>query len=282
MNMRASFVVRDVVFELGDDVPRYWHGGRKAVTLFFNNLSTLFPLGERFFMQSVAHYRKDLDDPELKEAVRTFLAQEGVHSREHEAYNELLTAQGDDVEALERTVARLLRLPELFGPLKHRVRLAATMALEHWTAMFGHLVLSEDACLEGAHPKMADLWRWHAAEEVEHKAVAFDVYRQTGDEHGLRCAIMVLATLIFWARVLRQQQILMQKEGIALDAEEWADLVRFLVVEERMPQRLAPLWLAYFDRDFHPWDLDDRPLLQRWRDRFASRLVRRSERRASA
>jgi predicted metal-dependent hydrolase len=106
------------------------------------------------------------------------------------------------VEAMgagERLLARATRRTTPRG------RLAATSALEHFTALLAHFVLSDPRLLEGAHPVMAALWRWHAAEENEHKAVAYDVYRQTGGGYIERAAAMAIATVIFWAKVVEHQ-----------------------------------------------------------------------------
>lgn len=274
---QAEFAVRDVVFELDDTVPRYWHGQRRAVTVFFNNLSTLFPLGERFFIKSVAHYRPQVaDDPQLVAEVRAFTSQEAIHTREHEDYNRMLRRQGYDVEGLERGIARLLRLPRLSGAFRHRVSLSATTALEHWTALLGHFVLSDGSrVLDGADPRLAALWRWHAAEECEHKSVAFDVYAKTGGRYSVRAVIMLITSLIFWARILHQQWLMMRTDGIHWSAAEWRDLGRFLFFEQRV-HRLLPHWFAYFNPWFHPWQLDDRALLERWRRDHATALQPRA------
>ncbi len=270
----SAFPVRDATFPFAA-VPRYWHGGRRAVTIFFNNLSTLFPLGERFFIRSVARYRKQLDNDKLRAEVRAFTRQEASHTREHEAYNEMLRGHGYDVDNLERGIAALLRLPTLAGPLRDRVCLAATCGLEHWTGLLGHFVLADESVLADADPTMAALWRWHAAEECEHKSVAFDVYRQTGGGYVVRTAIMLLASGLFWARVLQQQWKLMRTDGIHLNVREWLDLARFLVVEQKIILRLLPLWLSYFRPRFHPEDVDDHALITNWQTEHAPDLTYR-------
>lgn len=277
---KASFPVRDVSFELDEQVPRYWHGDRAAVTVFFNNLSTLFPEGERFFIKSVSRYRGEIDDAELLAEIRAFSRQEGVHTREHESYNAMLRRQGYDVDGFERRIKRLLGLPRLAGPLRDRACLAVTVALEHWTAMFAHFVLEDDSIMSGAHPAMAALWRWHAAEECEHKAVAFDVYERTGGGYLLRCALMLLVTAIFWGRVAKQQCLMMARDRMLFNMREWRDVCRFLFLEQKIVSRLGPIWFSFFRPSFHPWKLDDAHLLERWGDQFAVDLTYR--RRANA
>jgi predicted metal-dependent hydrolase len=153
--------IRDLRFQTLTDVPRHWHGGRRSVTSYFDGLSIFFPLGERFFLASVRAKAKHVKDPALAEAVRAFCGQEGVHGREHERYNAHLAARGYPAAEMEARVGRLLSLVSRRLPM--RTQLAATCALEHFTALMGQMILADPRTLDGAHPTMAALWRWHAA-----------------------------------------------------------------------------------------------------------------------
>ena len=124
---------------------------------------------------------------------------------------------------------RVLRLAARLLPASFQ--LAVTCALEHFTALMAHVLLSDERLLEGAHPTMAALWRWHAAEENEHKAVAFDVYKATGGSYFVRASMMIFMTLIFWALVVVQQTRLMWVDGCLFSVREWGALVRHLFVE---------------------------------------------------
>jgi hypothetical protein len=263
-----GIVPRDLRFAI-EDLPRYWHGGRRSVTIFFNNLSVFFPEGERFFIASVKAYAERAEALGMGAVVRAFCQQEGYHSREHVRYNEAVAAQGYPVPEMEGRVRRLLRGVRRRAP--RRRQLAVTCALEHFTAIMAHLMLSDERLLHGAPPAMAALWRWHAVEENEHKAVAFDLFRAVGGRYAERVVVMVLATLIFWCKILEQQVRMMAADGILGSWREWAALWRFLFVE---PGGLRPIFSHYIDyyrRDFHPWDLDNRGLLQAWQQGTAAR-----------
>lgn len=257
-----SMTVRNVRFAIGEDIPRHWHGGRRAVTAFFDNLSVFFPAGERFFVASVRAHERFVKDEALLRDVRAFCGQEGIHGREHVRYNEMLHAQGYPVRAMEERVVRLLRAVRRVTP--PRQRLAATCALEHFTALMAQLLLADPRMLEGAHPVMAALWRWHAAEENEHRAVAFDVFRAAGGTYRERVAVMAAATIIFWAKVLEQQVRMMRADGILSSLGEWSALVRFLFVDPGAMSRLVRPYLAYYRPGFHPSDLDCHELVERW------------------
>ena len=261
-----TFPVRNVRFAMNEEVPRHWHGRGAAVTSFFNNLSIFFPPGERFFVAAVNHYRERIDDEQLLAEVKAFCGQEGFHSREHVRYNRMLEAQGYGGQALEARIDRVLRfVTRMTTP---RLRLAATCALEHFTATLAHAILKDPRLLEGAHPVMAALWRWHAAEENEHKAVAFDVYTQVGGTWLERSWIMLVATVIFWAIVAEQQVRFMRADGVLFSPREWWSMLEFLWVK---PGGLGGMWLHYLDYfrpGFHPWQLDNRALLEAWKREY--------------
>lgn len=263
MSSSALPEVRNLQFAVGDHIPRHWHGGRKSVTAFFNNLSIFFPAGERFFIASVKAYRDALSDPELAAHARAFYAQEGIHSREHIRYNAMLQKQGYPVDAMEKRVVELLARVTRRTP--KRMQLGVTCALEHFTALMADMLLSHPRWLEGADPTMAKLWRWHAAEENEHKAVAFDVFKAVGGTYGERVWTMLGATVIFWAKVLEHQVRLMRVDGTVRSPREWLALARFLFVGERSMLSLLPKYLDYFRPSFHPWDHDNRALLEAWK-----------------
>jgi len=260
--MENSIVPRNLRFELRL-VPRHWMGGLRSVTTFFDNLSIFFPAGERFFVAAVNAHRAAVGDEQLRKEVREFCEQEGYHSREHVRYNEMLQAQGYPVDELEGRVERLLARVRKRAPL--RFQLAATCALEHLTALLAHMLLTDDRILDGAHPEMAALWRWHAAEESEHKSVAFDVYRAAGGHYFERVAVMVVATVIFWTKVAQFQVALMRTDGTSRSWKEWRSLAHWLFVSPGALRHVAWHYFAYYRPGFHPRQLDSSALLEKWR-----------------
>jgi uncharacterized protein len=263
--------VRNLRFEIDETVPKYWHGGRRSVTIFLDNLSVFFPAGERFFVKSIRAHQSFVKDEQLMKEVRAFCAQEGVHGREHERMNEVVTRHGYPIEAMEKRVQALLARVSEKSP--EMMQLGVTCALEHFTALMGEMLLGHAGLLEGAHPAMVALWRWHTAEENEHKTVAFDVFRAAGGDYTTRVTSMLGATFIFWAKVIEQQARMMHSDGIAFSAAEWCALVKFLFIK---PGGMAPLFRLYFEYfrpSFHPSDIDCTALLEGWRHDFEEEPV---------
>ena len=107
----VEIVPRNRQFNIDETLATNWHGGDAFKTAFFDAMSILFPLGEQFFIDSVKAFRGKFDDPELERRVRGFMAQEAVHRREHQRYNEALCrARGVPLEKMERAVNRRQKL----------------------------------------------------------------------------------------------------------------------------------------------------------------------------
>ncbi|MGH8528791.1 MAG: metal-dependent hydrolase [Nevskiales bacterium] len=264
---------RNFRFRPPPDRIKAWHPMGPQVSHLLNALSIFFPVGERFFIHSVRHYRDRIGDAELQQAVTAFIGQEALHGREHERYNRALLEAGLPVERLEAQVAGLL---ETFKRrLPPAAQLSVTIALEHVTAIFADLLLKEPSIVGGGEPHLATLWRWHALEETEHKSVAFDVYeRAVGRDtkaYALRCLGLCGASLIFFTLIARYQRQLVKADPQARGWSGWAGLSSYLFGSPGALRRLAAPWLGYFRRDFHPWDYDNRAFLAEL-DKFNRKL----------
>ena len=171
-------------------VPRDWVNGDAYETTFMAALSLLFPEGEQFFVRAVKAFQDRVTDPELAKAVTGFIGQEAIHGREHRVFNDMLVAHGfSEAPAIDANLKRFLqRVRKTLSP--HQ-QLAVTCALEHFTAMLAEQ-LGDPHQRGRIHPSVHPLWMWHAMEESEHKAVAFDVYREAGGTYVTRASMMLL------------------------------------------------------------------------------------------
>ena len=255
---------RDLHFKLKPSSVRNWHAQGPYVTHFANAMSIFFPEGERFFIHTVRHYRDRITDPELKKAVAAFIGQEAMHGREHDEHNRLLTKAGLPADELEKQVRWFLDVLE--QRLPPSAQLSVTIAQEHFTAIMSQLVLTDPRILAGADARLRTMWRWHALEETEHKAVAFDVYETVMGRgvkaYALRSASLVLTTLGFMSLVFYYQQRLIQADR---RMPRWQGLGRFfnfMFVSPALLPKLALPWLSYLRPGFHPWDHDNQHLLK--------------------
>ncbi|HSW14058.1 MAG TPA: metal-dependent hydrolase [Solimonas sp.] len=264
---------RDIQFKLPAEKISTWNRDSEHLSHFMNTLSLFFPVGERFFIDAVRNYRDRITDPELKKAVTAFIGQEAMHGREHEEYNEAMFAAVPVSKDMERFVARLLA--RLQKDLPPSFRLSATIALEHFTAILADALLKDPRVLEQADPRFAALWRWHALEETEHKAVAYDVWATVmgkgPGQYLLRSGGLLAASVILWSIAIPFYLRVLHSEGKLTDVAGWRWFLRFSFVESRFFQKLARPWADYFRPGFHPWDHDNRHFLKDI-DRVAAQL----------
>jgi uncharacterized protein len=261
-----SIPTRRMSFEESlQDLPRHFAAdGDLILSHVAAALSAVFPDGEDFFVRSVRRYRDQITDPDLKRQVNGFIGQEAMHGREHRAFNDRLDQLGYPTKRVERFTAKGLAIRErLLPPVSN---LAATAALEHFTATLAELVLSseETRALFG-HDEVRNLFLWHALEESEHKAVAFDVYRAVGGSERVRVMTMNLMRYGFVAGMAVQVFLSLLGDR---DTYQPGTLRRSWRTFRRSPLARRDLWeqLRDYNRpDFHPDDRDAAELIERWR-----------------
>ncbi len=163
------------------DLPKHFAGdGDLIASHVIAALSSVFPDGEDFFVRSVRHYRDQITDPDAQAPGRR-LHRPGGHARPR-------------APGLQRPPRRA-RLPDQASRAVHQVgpgdpradpagqvepgRHRRARALHrHAGRARPHRARRPATC--SAHDAVRDLFLWHALEESEHKAVAFDVYKAVG------------------------------------------------------------------------------------------------------
>ncbi|WP_309611164.1 metal-dependent hydrolase [Sphingomonas sp.] len=257
-----SITPRDRRFGRGEATPRLWHGGRVADTAIYNALSATFPIGEAFFVESVRQYRDGAPEPLVSE-IRAFTKQEVIHSREHLAFNRRAADAGYDLSKLEAKVAAWLVLTRARPPI---VSLAATMALEHFTAILAHELLADPSHLAGADAATAALWKWHATEEIEHKGVAYDTWLHATKtwpkrkRWEVKAKVMLLVTRNFIVDRTAGAIELMRQDGVT-GVRAWSVLLWTMWMRPGMMRKIFAAWVKFFLPGFHPWNEDDRALI---------------------
>ncbi len=255
---------RNLQFPLGRTKSDQWNSAGVPFTQFMNTLSIFFPAGERFFIDSIRNYRDRITDESLKKDIQQFIGQEAMHTREHLVYNQALIDAGFPVDRYMSQVERLLKFVQKNTP--HQAQLAVTMALEHLTASLGDVLLKNPELLEGSDVNYQNIWNWHAMEEIEHKGVAFDVWDsvipQTPFSYTLRISAHVIAHLVFWSLVVPYHLNLVRASGHLTDRAGWWSCFKNLWGKPGALRKISVDMLDYFRPGFHPWQKDNRYLLQ--------------------
>ncbi|MDB4998783.1 MAG: hypothetical protein JWM74_6215 [Myxococcaceae bacterium] len=240
---------RNPGIDLDAPIPRHWLDDNVAATHIANGVNLLFPAGERFFVRSVNRFLPRIDNPELRAQVKGFFGQEGRHAKEHDRVFTLLEDQGFELKRFLRVYEALA-----FGVLERvfpaELALATTAACEHYTALLAEDALSI-AVLDGAHPTMRALLLWHAAEEIEHRAVAFDVLQEINPSLGLRAGGLALATVSlagFWVAATTMLLVQDREVGVARFVRDW----KAAQAKEPDDGVFFRGLRAYLKKDFHP------------------------------
>lgn len=275
-SLKSTIKVRNVSFNF-DAVPKHWILGSPVSTHFVNSMHIVFPEGEKFFIRSVRKFLKEVKDPQLKKDIVAFCGQEGIHAREHERFWEVMENQGLNpkpfADFLNRVVFKgkfsvedilVNRMNKLSPRFGDKMGLSITAALEHYTAILANALFHEPIFTNGnSAPQMLELLHWHASEEIEHKAVCFDVLKEVDDSYWLRMAGMGVATGVLWSFLgIGQVYFIVQDEDI-----EWKKMPAQLklfsdnIIFGEIGKGLAANLFKYFKKDFHPNDIDDRYLI---------------------
>ncbi|WP_418002919.1 metal-dependent hydrolase [Mycobacterium sp. PDNC021] len=261
--------VRRMRFRFGEPEPlkRHFVEGDIVFSHLVAVLSGLFPPGEESFIRSVRRFSDEITDPVLKKRVAGFIGQESVHGQEHRKLNGQLADMGYPLVRFllfAPTSVRQKTMVRIENMIPAKVHLAMTAAAEHYTAVLGARVLSNEELQEiPGDPEVWHLLNWHAMEELEHKSVAFDVYRAVGGSERIRTTVMwfmyyltiplvtaaVMFSILLDPTAWRPIKVLRQTYGVFR-----GPLLRGILAEIH----------EYLRPGFHPDDVLTDDLLERW------------------
>jgi predicted metal-dependent hydrolase/protein-S-isoprenylcysteine O-methyltransferase Ste14 len=263
----APLVVRRPEIDFTAYGPTVWYGDNVVATAMMTAYSALFPSLERFMADELRSALPDLRDAELARAVRDFVGQESMHAHEHARSLAALTAMGYRVVPLDRGFEALTRwiLRPLVRYLARPIyaaggSLAIFAGVEHWTATMSEAVLRQ------RYPRLYSpiiaLYYWHAAEELEHRAVVADVLAHLGPSYLVRIVMFAFGTLAFGLLSIGGTiAILIQIPGLqGRGLIGWLsyplrvvwDGIVFGLVREKMIWRVVWAAVRYATPSFHP------------------------------
>lgn len=237
---------------------------------FLTALSMSFPQGERFFVETVRNVRDQVSDEQLQKDISGFIGQEAHHARAHEQFNQLVQNSDYHFKRFEKAYEQeMIRL----RTLSQRRQLAATVALEHFTAMMaGYMLEYPNIMFKGLSENMRNLWLWHAVEEIEHKHVAFDVYQQVFANLPQRRRSMRTISVGFISStlVMTSHLVWQDRKNTLYSPEQLLKNAKTFLVLTQMMWRLLPDYFSFYKASFHPSDIDHQDLLIKARELLAS------------
>ena len=267
----TDLVVRRLLVDMAQPIPRHWCAGDAFRTALFNALSMSFPVGEQFFIDSVRNGLAALPpgkQEQFRNEVQGFVGQEATHRRLHSLYNAHLEELGLVNTWEGRARKRLVQMEGLHA----RHWLGITAANEHFTAILADFMLNNPDLLGDQDPRLATLWLWHSAEESEHKCTAFDLYQALGGDHEWRVRWMKRITTIFLLDTLRQTVLNLRRDGTLWRWSTWRSAASYLFGRRGLVRRTYRPWREYFRRDFHPGQ-QDASASRRWLAEHAHQYV---------
>lgn len=250
---------RVIDYHFAADVPRYFALGNPVISCFFHALSSVIPRGERLFIQTVEEAAPRIADKALQAEIEGFIAQESQHRIGHGAMNEWVASQGFPVRRVEQGIDRLLGWVERHLPAKFQ--LALTVALEHFSCLLSDRFLRAEGLQASLHPAIRRFLVAHCIEEIEHKAVAFDVYQKVYGDYLARILMMLFVTVIFAPNVFRIQFIYLRHDRQFWNLKAWMQAYRFFWFRPGWFAHTIPGYLAYYRPGFHPWQHDNSDLV---------------------
>lgn len=238
----------------------YWFNGSPTLTHFYNGWSALFPAWENSFSHVAEHYKKQVTDPELRARMDRFISQELSHGRAHHAHN-----QNHDMSRMETREYRRARLA-LMRP-NNPIWLATMVSIEHLAACNSRGFLRKYGDKSGREFK---LFAWHAMEELDHKSLAMDVWNHLGFSRSKLRFAASKNLMYVWRYTLGYTYRKLKEEGQLWKLRTLVDssvLFKDLLVHCWVP------YLRIFRDNFHPAEIDDTALVERYHETSQIRQV---------
>lgn len=270
---KTKLKVRKPRFDFTTTGPHYLSNNLWA-THFMNAMQVIVPIGEEFFINSVRPFLAALTDNEQLKEVRAFIGQEKVHGKAHQDFWRRMEEHGLDIRPFERFYQETgfdMILPVFQSLFGDKFSLAATVALEHYTASMSTYIMEEDPnVLEELEPGARELILWHFAEEIEHKSVAFDVLKEIDDSYLLRVGAMAAVSPLLFFYIFTGAGMFLAQDKAATPARLLADFLRAAPRFGKMFAFTAGEFLDYFRPDFHPDDRDNYYLIEKFMPAMAT------------
>ncbi|OTG84926.1 metal-dependent hydrolase [Acinetobacter sp. ANC 4648] len=246
-------------------IRRHFFANSPIMSHLLTALSSTFPIGEQFFVHSVRNVRDKVKDEKLQAEIAAFIGQEAMHSKAHADFNDAWRRDDYNLDSFQAWLARREKFIQSVHP---KFQLAITCAFEHFTALLGGYVLRHPEILSTLDDDAIKLWVWHAIEEIEHRAVAFDVYQAVYKDDQVRRSVMRNVTTGFASLTFYSASRLFMQDWRKSLPKVTGNLYGTYMIL-KMLVSLIPEYMSYFKADFHPSEIDYSKIVEYWKERLA-------------
>ena len=265
----GSLTPRKVAFDW-DQTKLEWVPNEPFTSHFVNEINLLLPAGEFWFCRLFNKALPHVTDEKLRKDVKDFIRQEAMHAQAHGgAVERYLNKHGMETKTATDKVDWLFRVVAADQPFGKQLpaflekewlvfRLGIVAAVEHFTCVLGNYILENEVWQEkNADEVLLDLLKWHGAEEVEHRSVAYDLYRHLGGTYLSRyyLTLIVFPTILgLWldgaSHLMRQDPKLAKHKPSV--ARPWI----WLEWQRQAKRGMLPSYFWMFKEElrfFNPW-----------------------------
>lgn len=255
-----------------ENTPVDWIPNQPFASYFINEINNILPAGEFWFCRLYNKVLPEITDEKLKQDVQAFIRQEAMHAVAHTSANkEYLTQRNIDIQRnldimdflFTKVLADKPFDKEIPKALEHQwdlFRLGVIATVEHMTCVLGKYALYNKRWEElGADPEMIDLIKWHGSEEIEHRTVAFDLYRHLGGGYIARyymSVAVIIGVLGLWvdgaAHIMSQDPRFADKKPSLFKPWIWIEWSKIALKDAKILP--GPAWLVAQQIDYlMPW-----------------------------
>lgn len=242
--------VRKPNFVFNTNTPAHWLGGSPLKSHLCNSFTLLFPAGEKFFIRSVQKLFSEIQSETLKSEARTFIRQEAQHYLEHEKFFQVLKKQGYEIEKILKIVEGVVTTVSE-NWISPRTAMAMTAGCEHITALLSEIALT-DNFFEEAPADLKELFEWHSLEELEHRAVAYDVFQATDGNYTSRVIGLLGAYIFFTALTTYITCSLMKQDKTLFRVKTAQEAMNIFFIDQKLFFKAAGIFARYLLPNFHP------------------------------
>ncbi len=275
MGKDKLFKSKNIKFNVpvNEDFDLNWSGEDYHKSRFIDVIAFLLPHGEDFFIKVIKDWRSQITDPDIKKQANLFCGQEANHATEHYKYNAVLLKKYPKIcQVLEKIVVFIFNtlILKWFG---RKCALAAVAAAEHITTLLAVELLKDPPRFLQDNHALSSMLYWHVVEEVEHKAVAHDVYQHVCGGYFKRCTMYVLLVSMLILS-LSINHIVMAYADKKLSWSTWGQTFSLYWSKTYRDGRKGLFRLAYrrlfayFKPGFHPDQEEDDYLINEWMEQY--------------
>lgn len=263
MSEAVEIRVRALTFDVERGSGGLWNPGRPELSHTLNAFQLALPYLEPYFIDAIREGAERVADPKLKAEVAAFCAQEAHHSRQHKRYCRLLQRRYPRLKEFETSIQQSLLRSRREDTLEWR--LAYTAGYEAITAQLSRWMLrNAEDWFTGADPHFAALMTWHAAEELEHRHVAYDVLQAVSTSYGLRAKGLFGAMKKTLADIVPVVTYMLEVDGYAARFDSKA---RRLKLRVQFALELLPTVRRYLTPGYNPVQDRSPPEFAQWQSR---------------